>query len=153
LNWSSCVSQMSLRVSQNSVRLSFRSGSQILSPLLLSLLCIVLHMVYPPYIIIYSMVLNTTSTFPQPSILLQEFGCPIYIVSCGTRKKIVSSVNFSPNVPYHWSSWSKLRSTVQKDCTSSIQPQPKMVNSRLLTDIVQNPKSDTICEAITWGAN
>jgi hypothetical protein len=63
---------MSLRVSQNSVRPSFRSGSQILSPLLLSLLCIVLHMVYPPYIIIYSMVLNTTSTFPQPSILLHS---------------------------------------------------------------------------------
>jgi hypothetical protein len=73
LNWSSSVSQMSLRVSQNSVRPSFRSGSQILSPLLLSLLCIVLHMVYPPYIIIYSMVLNTTSTFPQPSILLQKY--------------------------------------------------------------------------------
>jgi hypothetical protein len=27
----------------------FVSGSQILSPLLLTLLCIVLHMVYPPY--------------------------------------------------------------------------------------------------------
>jgi hypothetical protein len=43
LNLSSRVNRMCSCVTQSSARLSFRSGSQILSPLLLALLCIVLH--------------------------------------------------------------------------------------------------------------